>query len=193
MQTVAIITLPGFNEIDSFIAFHILNRASGLKAFLAGPEPEPRSGNGVRVTVEGSLADANRANAVIVGSGRRTAEFAADPAFLAALDLDPERQIVASQCSGALVLAAKGLLDGQPVCTDRFTRPRIEEQGLTVIDETLHAAGNIVTAGGCLGAIRLSHYLLEHLLGREEADAALAYVLPVGEADMMRDWATGRL
>lgn len=192
MQTVAIITLPGFNEIDSFVAFHILNRAKGLQAFLAGPEREAASGNAVKVTVDGTLADANRANAVIVGSGRRTGEFADDSDFLAALDLDPSRQVVASQCSGALILAAKGLLDGLPVCTDRFTRPRIEALGLTVIDETLHVAGNIATAGGCLGAIRLSHFLLERLVGPEEAEAALAYVLPVGEADMMRDWAMGR-
>ena len=37
-----------------------------------------------------------------------------------------------------------------------------------------------------------AHFLLERLVGPEEAAEALAYVLPVAEANMMRDWAMGR-
>lgn len=192
MKTVAIITLQDFNEIDSFIAFHILNRLKNVRAFLAGPDVEAVSMNGVKVAVNGTLEDAARANAIIVGSGMRTAQYASDPGFLAAFNYDRGSQIIASQCSGALILAAKGLLKGMPVCTDKFTRPHIEAQGLEVLDDTLHVEGNIATAGGCLGAIRLSAWLVEQLAGPEAAEEAMSYVLPVGEADMMRAWAMGR-
>ncbi len=39
------------------------------------------------------------------------------------LRLDPSRQVIAAQCSGALVLAKLGLLAGVPACTDSMTRP----------------------------------------------------------------------
>jgi len=38
------------------------------------------------------------------------------------LQLDPTRQLVASQCSGALLVARLGLLGDAPACTDASTR-----------------------------------------------------------------------
>lgn len=182
MSAVAIVTLPGFNELDSFLALHVLNRAEGVTAFLAGPSREAVSMNGVTTAVSGSLADAAGADAVVVGSGRQTRELAGDPAFLASLALEPTRQLIASQCSGALILAKKGLLQGLPVSTDDKTRPWIAELGLDVVTAPLTVAGNVATAGGCLAAQYLATWLLLRLAGEIETRRALAYVAPVGEA-----------
>ncbi|MEQ8394363.1 DJ-1/PfpI family protein [Thalassobaculum sp.] len=182
MPAVAILTLPGFNELDSFLALHLLNRADGVTAFLAGPSPQAVSLNGVATGISGTLADAARADAVLVGSGRQTREFAADPAFLGSLTLDPMRQLVASQCSGALILAKLGILTGLPVCTDNKTRPWIEALELKVVQETLLVTGNVATAGGCLSAQYLATWLMLRLVGEAETRRALDYVVPVGEA-----------
>jgi hypothetical protein len=45
---IAVITCDGFNEIDSFVAFHILNRVDGFKAEITCPTPQVVSRNGVR-------------------------------------------------------------------------------------------------------------------------------------------------
>lgn len=188
MPRVAVLTLPGFNELDSFVALHMLNRAEGVTAFLAGPEPQAESLNGVATGVAGSMADAIAADAALVGSGRRTREFAADPEFLAALRrLDPARQLIGSQCSGALLLAKAGLLDGLTVCTDDKTRPWIEELGFDVVEDSLRVAGNIATAGGCLSAQYLATWTLLRLVGEVETRRALAYVVPVGDAAAYAD------
>lgn len=192
MTAVAIITLPGFNEIDSFLAFHILNRAEGVTAFLAGPSREAVSMNGVAIAVRGSLAEAAKADAVVIGSGRRTRQFAADATFLADLALEPSRQLIASQCSGALILAKKGLLEGRPVCTDDKTRPWIEDLGLEVVTASLAVSGNVATAGGCLSAQVLATWLLLRLAGESETRRALASVAPVGEAAAFIDRLVGQ-
>jgi len=183
MTAVAIVTLPEFNEIDSFVALHMLNRAEGVTAYLAGPDPEVVSMNGVVTGVSATLVDAAGADAVIVGSGRLTRQFAEDTAFLDDLRLDPFRQLVASQCSGALILARKGLLDGLPICTDNKTRRWIEDLGLTVTGASLSVSGNIATAGGCLSAQYLATWLLLRLAGDAETRRALAYVAPVGAGE----------
>lgn len=183
MTAVAILTLPGFNEIDSFLALHILNRADGVTAFLAGPSQEAVSMNGIATGISGTLAEASKADAVLVGSGIKTREFAADPAFLESLQLNPARQLVASQCSGALILARLGLLDGVPVCTDNKTRPWIEDLGFKVMEAPLAVSGNVATAGGCLSAQYIATWLLLRLTSESETRRALAYVVPVGEGD----------
>jgi transcriptional regulator GlxA family with amidase domain len=102
-----------------------------------------------------------------------------------ALRLDPARQLIGAQCSGALVLARLGLLAGQPVCTDTMTRPEAEAAGLAVLDRPFHAAGNVATAGGCLASHYLAAWLIARGAGRDAAEAVVHYVAPVGEKD---DW-----
>ena len=74
------------------------------------------------------------------------------PGFLATLRLDPQRQLVGSQCSGALLLARLGLLDDVPVCTDLITKPWVVATGANVVDAPFAANGNVATAGGCLAS-----------------------------------------
>jgi len=180
---IAIVTFDGFNEIDSFVALNILNRAKEITAELVAPTPSVASGNGVRLVGVAPLERANEADAVLFGSGRTTARIVEDRATMDRLILDPDRQLIGSQCSGALALAKLGLLDAMPVCTDRKTRPVVEAAGVRVLDQTFFAQGNVASAGGCLASPHLSAWVLLRLLGRSAAAAALAHVAPVGEHD----------
>src|SRR3546814_11970406 len=51
---------------------------------------------------------AAKADAVIIGSGVKTREIAADPLMLGRIRLDPARQLIGAQCSGTLLLAKLG-------------------------------------------------------------------------------------
>lgn len=108
---------------------------------------------------------------------------AADPAFLASLRLDPARQIIGSQCSGALLLAKLGLLAAVPVCTDLITKPWVVEAGANVVDQPFFAAGSVATAGGCLSSQYLAAWVIARLADDQTARDALFYVAPVGEKD----------
>lgn len=181
----AILTFEGFNELDSFIALGILNRVRrpGWRVTLCCPAPSVTSMNGVRVDAQSALEAARHADAVLVGSGMKTRDVVEDPALLSALQLDPSRQLIGAQCSGALVLAKLGLLDGVPACTDLTTKPWVIEAGVDVLDQPFFANGNIATAGGCLASHYLAAWVLARLIGEDAARGALHYVAPVGEKD----------
>ena len=182
---VAILTFEGFNELDSLIAFGILDRIRqpGWRVSIASPAPRVRSMNGVIIESQIALRDAGAADAVIVGSGVQTREIVKDASIMSELRLDPSRQLLCAQCSGTLILAKLGLLVGVPACTDLMTKPWVEEAGATVLNQPFYAKGRVATAGGCLASQYLAAWLIANLVNPEAARSALHYVAPVGEED----------
>lgn len=180
---IAILTFEGFNELDSLIAFAILNRIRrpDWRVSIASPAARVTSMNGLVIDSHIDLQQACAADAVIVGSGMRTREVVADEALMAQLRLDPARQLLAAQCSGTLLLARLGLLDGAAACTDLTSKPWVEAAGVAVLDQPLFARGNVATAGGCLASTYLAAWVIARLVGLDEARQALHYVAPVGE------------
>jgi transcriptional regulator GlxA family with amidase domain len=190
---IAVLTFEGFNELDSFIAAHILNRmkAKGWAAHITAPTPEVTSMNGVTVRRQRPLEFAAEADAVIIGSSNRTRDIAADSELLRRIVLDPSRQLIAAQCSGTLILAKLGLIGPLPACTDLKTKPWVVEAGINVIDAPFVAHGNVATAGGCLASQYLAAWMICRGASRADAEQALHYAAPVGEKDLYIQHALG--
>ncbi|MBU0566042.1 MAG: DJ-1/PfpI family protein [Gammaproteobacteria bacterium] len=183
---IAIVTFDGFNELDSLIALGILNRIKrpGWRVALASPSETVTSMNGVRLYRQACLAELESCDAVLVGSGIRTREIAQDLVVMQLLArLNPARQLIGAQCSGTLLLAKAGLLNGVPGCTDLTTKPWVQEASIEVLEQPFFARGNLATAGGCLASIYLAAWTLARLVGLDAAAEALHYVAPVGEKE----------
>ena len=180
---IAVLTFDGFNELDSFVAAAILNRmrAKGWAAHITSPSPEVTSMNGVTVRRQRPLEFARDADAVLIGSGIRTREIAADAALMSRIVLDPLRQLIGAQCFGALLLAKLGLIGDLPACTDLTTKPWVIEAGVEVLDAPFVAHENVATAGGCLASQYLAAWMIARGASLIDAEAAIHYVAPVGE------------
>jgi transcriptional regulator GlxA family with amidase domain len=178
---IAVLTFEGFNELDSFVASAMLNRVKSMQALIVCPTERVASMNGVVVQSQAPLSFAREADAVILGSGRGTRDVVRDPGLMGELGLDPSRQIIGAQCSGALVLAKLGLLGNVPACTDSATKPWVEQAGIQVLDQPFVAHGNVATAGGCLASHYLASWVIARLAGWDEAEGIVDYVAPVGQ------------
>lgn len=152
-----------------------------MEAFITTPTPVVTSMNGVDVTGQRPMEFVTEADVVLIGSGVKAREVVADDRLISRLPLDPSRQLIGAQCSGALVLARLGLLDGMPACTDMKSRPFVEARDVTVLDAPFHAEGNIATAGGCLASQYLATWVITRMLGEDAARDVIGYVAPVGE------------
>ncbi len=173
------------NELDSFIAAGILNRMNpkGWKAFITCPSDTVTSMNGVTIHAEQPLEFSSKADAVLIGSGSKTRDIARDTDLLARIQLDPARQMIGAQCSGTLLLSKLGQLGDLPACTDLTTKPWVIEAGVKVLDQPFYANGNIATADGCLASQYLAAWMLMRAGTREDAEAAVHYVAPVGQKE----------
>ena len=183
---IAVLTFDGFNELDSFVAAAILNRLrpEGWQAYITTPTDTVTSMNGITVTGQRPLAFATEADAVLIGSGINTRAIAADSALLSGFTLNPQRQLIAAQCSGTLILAKLGLIGSLPACTDLTTKPWVIEAGVNVIDAPFVAHGNVATAGGCLASQYLAAWMIARGASCDAARSALHYVAPVGEKEI---------
>ncbi|MBT8764962.1 DJ-1/PfpI family protein [Metapseudomonas boanensis] len=190
---IAVLTFEGFNELDSFVAAGLLNRmrGHGWQAEITSPTEWVTSMNGVKIQAQQPLEFANAADVVLFGSGMQTRAIAEDRTILDRLRLDPQRQLIGSQCSGALLMARLGLLGSLPACTDLTTKPWVIEAGVQVLDQPFYAKGNLATAGGCLSAPYLATWAIAKLAGEDACATVLHYVAPVGEKEAFVERALG--
>ena len=182
-MNIAILTFEGFNELDSFIASSILNKVKGWNAKITSSSGEVTSMNGVTIKAQEQLEYANYADVVIIGSGIYTRDIAQDRTILSRLNLDSAKQLIGSQCSGALIMAKLGLLQKLQACTDLNTKPLIIEAGVDVLEQSFVAKNNIATAGGCMSSEYLATWVMLKKANIETAESILGYVSPVGEKE----------
>jgi len=84
---------------------------------------------------------------------------------------------VASVCTGAMLLAAGGLLSGRPAVTHHVALNDLEAAGADVIrDARVVDDGDILTAGGVTSGIDLALWLVERERGQDAADLVAAEI-----------------
>ena len=184
---IAILTFDAFNDLDSLVAYAMLNRIALLgdadwQVRIASPTPRVTSMNGLTIDAHEDLSRVGDADAVLIGSGMKTRDVAANPAIMGQLGaLNPARQLLGAQCSGTYLLGQLGVLNGVPACTDLTSKPWVVASGVDVVNQPFAAQGNVATAGGCMAAQYLVTWLIARLKGIDAAREVMYYFAPVGE------------
>lgn len=184
---IAILTFDAFNDLDSLVAYAMLKRIALLgdadwQVRIASPTPRVTSMNGLTIDAHEDLSRVGDADAVLIGSGMKTRDVAANPAIMGQLGaLNPARQLLGAQCSGTYLLGQLGVLNGVPACTDLTSKPWVVASGVDVVNQPFAAQGNVATAGGCMAAQYLVTWLIARLKGIDAAREVMYYFAPVGE------------
>jgi transcriptional regulator GlxA family with amidase domain len=175
---VEILLFDGFDELDAVGPYEVLANGAREGADLAvslvthEPAETVTAGHGLAVVPQGTLGDPDLL--VVPGGGWTTdggvaavVEDGTLPEVVAAHHEDGAT--IASVCTGAMVLAAGGVLDGRPATTHHVAREDLaavaDRVDARVVDD-----GDVVTAGGVTAGIDLALWLLEREFGAEVAD-----------------------
>ncbi len=179
---ISIVTFEGFTDLDVFLPWDLLNRvkAPNWSVRILGDKSEHRSLAGLVIPVHGLAEEANSSDVVLFASGPETRRKCIDKEYLQIFQLDPERQLIGSMCSGALILAGLGLLNGREATTYPTAADLLRGFGVTVVARPFVKQGNVATAAGCLAAVDLSAWVIEEKAGLAQRKAVLGSVQPVG-------------
>lgn len=180
---IAIIIFDNFTDLDLWLMWDLLGRVRipNWEVKILGENETHFSATKMEVKTSGRIEEANESDTVLFVSGYGTRERIADENWLAKFDLDAEKQFIGSICSGSLILAKLGLLDGKTATTYPTTKEVLESFGIEVIEKPFVAHGKIATAGGCLAQQYLIHWVIANLAGKDLADSVLKSIQPVGE------------
>ena len=189
MKKAVIVAFDKFTDIDVFLPWDLLNRVkrreNEFEVKIAGTKSSHKSSCGIDVATHGLIEECNDADMVFFASGVGVRDVIKDPAYLDRFTLNPDKQIICSMCSGALIIAALGHLKGLSATTYPSVFEVLRGYGVEVIeDKHLVTHGNIGTAAGCLAAVDLMGWAIEKLYNSKLREDVIASVLPVGQGQV---------
>jgi transcriptional regulator GlxA family with amidase domain len=177
MGTTEIVMFDGFDELDVVAPFEILISA-GYHVQLVTLEPcqSVTGAHGMRLTPGGVLGP--RPDLLVVPGGgwvSKASESAwgevrrgALPSAIAERHAAGSR--IAGVCTGAMLIAAGGILRGRPAVTHRSALDDLRGYGVQVHPEArVVDDGDVLTSGGVTSGIDLALHLIEVDRGRDAA------------------------
>jgi len=172
-----------------FLPWDLLNRVKfrhkDFEVKFVGTALSHTSSAGIKLDMHGAIEEANDADLVFFGSGYGARAAVKDEIYLQRFKLDPEKQIICSMCSGALIIAALGHLKGLSATTYPTVFEALRGYGVDVREDThLVTHGNIGTAAGCLAAVDLIGWAIEKMYDEKTRQDVIASVLPIGQGQV---------
>ncbi len=173
----AIALFDRFTALDAVGPYEVLQRIPSIDVIFVGHQRgEVRTENGVLgVTCDATFDEVGAPDVVVVPGGIGTRQLIHDEAIRGWLhSVHPRTTFTTSVCTGSLLLAAAGLLDGLTATTHWSAADLLNELGARYVPERVveHVPQRIITAAGVSSGIDMALRLIELLVDREAAQAA---------------------
>jgi putative intracellular protease/amidase len=173
-MNIAIPLYPRFTALDAIGPYEVLSRMPGATVTFVAEQPGVlRSDNGMlALHVEHALADVPQPEIVLVPGGPGEVAQRAGGAMLDWLAaVDRTTRWTASVCTGSLILAAAGLLDGRRATSHWLALGELERLGALPVNERVVFDGKLVTAAGVSAGIDMALALAAQIAGDDVAQA----------------------
>jgi putative intracellular protease/amidase len=174
---VAIPLFPRFTALDAVGPYEALSRVPSIDVVFVGHRHgEVRSDSEMLgLTCDASFDEITKPDVLVFPGGIGTRTLTHDETVLAWVrEVHQHTVYTTSVCTGALVLAAAGLLDGLTATTHWRAQELFNSLGATYVAQRVveHLPERIITAAGVSSGIDMALRLIELLVDREAAEAS---------------------
>lgn len=175
MTQIAIMVYPGYTALDFIGPYDVLRNLPDAEVRFVWHEPGPiEADSGVLlVGATHSFDETPSPDIILIPGGLTSFQHARDERVLDWVRRAHETSAwTTSVCSGSVILAAAGLLDGRRATSHWMALPMLKPFGVeTVSDERVVHEGKIVTAAGVSAGIDLGLWLFGQIAGDAKAKA----------------------
>jgi len=171
---IAIVLYEGFTALDAIGPYEVLRSVPGWEVeFVAQERGEVRTDSGVvGLTADRALAEVGEPEILLVPGGMGTRKKMEDEELLAELRrIDATTKWTTSVCTGSLLLAAAGLLEGKRATGHWAWLEPLRELGAEPVGGRYVEDGKTITAAGVSAGIDMALYLVGREAGPEVAQA----------------------
>jgi putative intracellular protease/amidase len=172
---IAIPLFDRFTALDAVGPYEVLSRVPGATVTFVGERTGPvRSDTGtLALTADATLDDVPDPAVVVVPGGPGTrAMLEPGPLHAWIAAAHPTTQWTTSVCTGSLILAAAGILDGLEATTHWAVLDLLADQGVTAVgDRRVVVQGKVVTAAGVSSGVDMALWLAAQIAGDDVARA----------------------
>ncbi|MEM9730875.1 MAG: DJ-1/PfpI family protein [Myxococcota bacterium] len=176
---IAVALFEGVTALDAIGPYEVLQRLPDAQLrFVGHRRGEVRTDNGfLGLTVDQSFAEVPNPDIVLVPGGIGTRALVHDEPILQWIRTAHETsRYTTSVCTGSLLLAAAGVLDGLDATTHFSARGLLAKYGANPVDDRVVHQGKVITAAGVSSGIDMALTLAERL---EDATTAKALQLMI--------------
>jgi putative intracellular protease/amidase len=171
------IAIPIFDQITALDAvgpYEVLSRLPGAEVVFVAAQPGPqRTENGaLALTADRSLDEVPDPEVIVVPGGSGTRALMNDETMLSWLrGVHATSVWTTSVCTGSLLLAAAGILDGLRATTHWLELETLRPFGAEPVSERVVVQGKVITAAGVSSGIDMALTLAAAIAGDEIAQA----------------------
>jgi transcriptional regulator GlxA family with amidase domain len=171
---IAILIFEKLTALDAIGPYEVLRSVPGWEVKFAGPEKGiVRTDSGaLGLNADYSLEEVSEADIVLVPGGAGNRPLMSDERVLSWLRrIDQGTKWTTSVCTGSLVLAAAGLLDGKRATSHWLFLDQLGELGADPVGGRFVEDGKTITAAGVSAGIDMALHLVGLEAGPEVAEA----------------------
>jgi transcriptional regulator GlxA family with amidase domain len=171
---IAIALFDQFTALDAIGPYTVLGQLRGAEVVFAAEERGPlRDDIALTVHADAAFDELAQPDIVVVPGGVITRRMARDghPAIDFVRRVHPGTTWTTSVCTGSVLLAAAGVLDGLEATTHWVAHDQLAELGARPSSERVVVAGKVVTGAGVSAGIDMALTLVGMIAGRRVAEA----------------------
>ncbi len=171
---IAVAIYDRFTALDAIGPYEVLSRLPGARVtFLAAEAGPVRTDNGMlTIEAERALREEPAPDLILIPGGPgEVAQRAGEPMLDWLRAADRTSIWTTSVCTGSLILAAAGLLDGRPATGHWLAMDELRALGAQPTAQRVVFDGKIVTGAGVSAGIDMALALAERIAGPEVAQA----------------------
>jgi cyclohexyl-isocyanide hydratase len=175
---IGFVLFPNLTQLDLTGPWEVFSKLPGAQCHLLAPDLQPVKSASAGLTILPTMtyADCPQLDVVCVPGGPGHLQAMEDRSTLDFLNRQaPGCRYVTAVCTGALVLAAAGLLKGYRATTHWMSVPRLAAFGATPVSDRVVTDRNRVTGGGVTAGIDFGLTLVTALAGETEYEPQPPY------------------
>ncbi len=169
---IVILLFDNFTALDVVGPYDVLNKLPNSEIYLVGLEKkEYKDIYGLKILAAYSIDEISQADILLVPGGGGIDNLLKNKKITDWVrDIDNTTKWTVSVCSGSLLLAQAGLLNGKNCTTHWMRKDQLRNyNNVTIKDERYVQDGNIITSAGVSAGIDMAIYLISLLAGEQTA------------------------